>query len=214
MMVTSRQPYCRAARTVALVCVVLSREVAEPVSETGQQWSSARAQSGLESSLQGTSGLRGLVRQSWAYCQKQKQCSTYSCSPATNMRGLWVRVRAWSVAVSPFACSGLRFDSVSSVYARPTATTSKWDLRGCVRTVVSPQQLQKMMEHTARRAVDKFSRRSWASSTTTGPNIIALDFAEWFVLYARSVSGYLHAVSQMGWKSICSGVSLCAYKED
>ena len=138
MMITGKQSCCRVARTVALMCVVLSRGVAGPVNKTGQQWSSARAQSGgLESGLQGTSGLSGLVWQVWAYCQKQKQCPTYSCSTATNLSGWWVRVRTCSVALLPFACSALRLDSVFLVYARPTATTSKWGLRGCAGGGVS-----------------------------------------------------------------------------
>ena len=69
MTIAGRQSRCRGARTVTLVCVVLSRGVAVPVSETGQRWSSARAQSGLKSGLQGTSGFSGLVRQGWAYCK-------------------------------------------------------------------------------------------------------------------------------------------------
>ena len=47
MITTVRQSCCRAARTVAMVCIVLSRETAGPVRETGQRWSSARAQSGF-----------------------------------------------------------------------------------------------------------------------------------------------------------------------
>ena len=63
------------------------------------------------------------------------------------------------------------------------------------RAVVSPQQLQEMMEQSAGRAVDEFSRRPSASSSATGPDSIVLDFAEGFVLYAPSVSGYSCAVS-------------------
>ena len=40
------------------------------IGKRGQGWSSARAQSGLESGLQ----------------QKKKQCSMYSCLPATKLR--------------------------------------------------------------------------------------------------------------------------------
>ena len=46
------------------------------------------------------------------------------------------------------------------------------------RAVVSPQQLQEMMEQTAGRAADEFSRRSWANNSATGPDSIALDLTE------------------------------------
>ena len=66
------------------------------------------------------------------------------------------------------------------------------------RAVVAPQQLQEMMKQTAGRAVGEFSRRSCASSFAKDPDSIALDSAEGFVLYARSVSGCSRAASWMG----------------
>ena len=63
------------------------------------------------------------------------------------------------------------------------------------RVVVSPQQLQEMMEQTAGSAVDQFSQRLWASSSATA---IALDFAVGFVLYTESMSVCLRAVSWFG----------------
>ena len=201
-MITGRLSCCREARTVTLMCVVLSRGVARQVIETGQLWSIARAQSVLKSGLQGTCCFSGLVRQCWAYCEKQKQYPTYSCSPATNLHEWWVGVRTCSVALLPFVCSDLRLDSVFSVNARPTASGTSVD----ARAVVSLQQLQEMMEQTVGRTVDEFSRRSRAGSSAAGPDIIALDFTEGFVLHARSVSGYSRGVSWMRWRSVCNGV--------
>ena len=112
-------------------------------------------------------------------------------------------------------------------------TTAQQASQRVFRLMKEIQQLQKMMEQTAGRAVDEFSRRSWASSSATGPDIgtvplyvrqkfsihsfiysIALDFAERFVLYARSVSGYSRAVLWMGWRSVGSGVPFCEYKKE
>ena len=85
---------------------------------------------------------------------------------------------------------------LSSVPAYDSTVFSRF----CVvdaRAVVAPQQLQEMIKQTAGRAVDEFSRRSWASSFAKDPDSIALDSAEGFVLYARSVSGCSRSASWM-----------------
>ena len=81
------------------------------------------------------------------------------------------------------------------------------------QALMSPQQLQEIMQQTAEREVNEFSWRSWASSLATGPDNIALDFSEGFVLYTLSLSGCSRAVSWMGWRSVGRVFLVCIHGE-